>query len=35
MSANDALSPKNDTLTLHRVKRFDAVRDVARNAEGT
>ena len=35
MSANDALSPKHDTLTLHRVKRFDAVGDVARNAEGT
>ena len=35
MSANEAQSPKHDTLTLHRVKRFDAVRDVARNAEGT
>lgn len=35
MSANEAQSPKHDTLTLHRVKRFDAVGDVARNAEGT
>ena len=35
MSANDANSPDRDTLVLRRVKRFEATRDIARDAEGT
>ena len=35
MSANDARSAKLDTLTLHRVKGFNATRDVASDAIGT
>ena len=35
MSDNDANSPDRDTLVLRRVKRFEATRDIARDAEGT